>query len=133
MWTVEWDSCVDNLLVAEINGQPTWDDYYQMESEMMDMITDSGKKQVDVTLIVNASTPDSSPLSHFRNSARRWQAHPASGMYIVVIPDTMHAIMVKTMLTVLKHVQDSPFDYPTVRSLAAARELVRDNRNTQHT
>ena len=92
---IEWDTEVDNLLVAEMTGVPTWDDYHAIHDDIMQTVKNSNKSVVHLAAIAKFKTPKGSPFSHYQRSARRWEAAPNTGIYIIVLPDHIGSTLIK--------------------------------------
>ena len=123
--TIDWDDEVDNLLVAELVGDPDWGEYHELHDKVMQAVKDADKPLVNLAMIFNASTPKGSPFSHYQRSARVWEAIPHAGTYIIVLPNRVSATLVQTMVNVLKRISVTDFDYPIVKTLEEAREIAR--------
>jgi len=129
---IYWDDELDDVIVAELSGAGSWDDYHRLHDQVLEAIHNSGRQAVDFIFVLKTKVPPGSPISHMKRTSSRWRNSPQARDYVLVVPERHVASLANVLINVVRQItakQNTQASYKTYASFAQARNHIAQSRH----
>jgi hypothetical protein len=121
---IYWDHEVSYLLIGEMTGTGTWEDFHRFHDEVFAMAAESDAETIHFAFVTDVDTPKGSPFPHYAQLVRRWDAFDRKGQYFIVLSENLRRKRwIISFVNIAKQMLRRN-DFPFVDSIEEARQLI---------